>query len=206
MYRNNRTTLLILAIILPFSVLRSGQPETQQIQIEEATKVEYEQEKQSSRKKIIKWGGIATGIAAAIAAAAGIYFNRSKKTNVPVASQEDIENNKILSSIRNATTRKQIIELAQEYKGNKKLLRKAQNIRLAELMTDFYQQNDKDNAREKIKAHLLDTVRAKLSIQDLSFFYKEVWPQVNRTLFQEALKNPELKTLIENFILITEDI
>jgi len=74
---NYKTLLLILSILLPLTMVEAVQPQVSQIDVSQR---ETKHKKSTWRRKIYTWVGIATGVAAGVALAAGIYFKVQQPT------------------------------------------------------------------------------------------------------------------------------
>src|SRR5579859_3939694 len=156
-----RIILFTLAIVLPLNAV-----ETAQNTVEVAT--EKKQEKPTWRKNIYKWVGITTGVAAGIAAAAGIYFQVKRRTTSPITEQQptrivtqqpvqdDTENEKaFIAALNEATTVDELNKAIKKYYPHNPPPLNARQIyhtKMDELQPRIPQISRKEQAMKNIEA------------------------------------------------------
>src|SRR5579859_6702265 len=109
--------LLYLLIALLAPSLQTTSPVVNVPENTAQEQVEKKQEKPAWRKNIYKWAGIATGVAAAVAGAAWLFFHQPRlDTGMPGPQFYDEQT--IQTAIANAKSTKDLIAIKQvPYKG-----------------------------------------------------------------------------------------
>jgi len=122
-----KTLLLILSILLPLNriVAAEPMPEVQKVDLQQTKK----HETSTWRKKIYVWAGIATGIVAGVATAAGIYFKSKSSSNAPIT---------FISSRENPLTPSYVAEI-----NKKELIKKINAMQSQQELQNLFNQNPK---------------------------------------------------------------